>query len=268
MPTALAGQAKTGSNDGQFAMAIPKVLVLRAPGSNCDQETQFAFELAGARVDRLHINRLRETPRLLQQYQILCIPGGFTFGDDVGAGKILALSLTQYLGDALRQFRAADKLILGICNGFQVLLKAGLLMPADEDGPVATLTANTHGRFEARWVQLTATPGKCPFLRDLEKLYLPIAHGEGRFLTRQEWILQGLEQTGQVVLRYADNPNGSMGNVAGLCDFSGNVFGLMPHPERHVQPTQHPQWPRRGLADHGDGLAVFRNAVEHFVNQG
>jgi len=255
-------------------MATPRVLILRAPGANCDLEAQFAFELAGAVAERVHINALRADPKQLMRSQILVIPGGFTYGDDVAAGKILANQLTHFLGDALRRFRDAERLILGICNGFQALLKAGLLMPPDEDGPLATLTHNTSGKFEDRWISLQASPGKCPFLQGLDRLHLPIAHGEGRFLCRADWHLQGLAQTGQIVLRYCDgqgragdypiNPNGSQGDVAGLCDPTGLVLGLMPHPERHVLPKQHPRWTRLGLAAEGEGLRLFRNAVRHF----
>jgi len=256
-------------------MATPRVLILRAPGANCDLEAQFAFELAGAVAERVHINALRADPKQLMRYQILVIPGGFTYGDDVAAGKILANQLTHFLGDGLRRFRDAERLILGICNGFQALLKAGLLMPPDEDGPLATLTHNTSGKFEDRWISLQASPGKCPFLKGFDRLHLPIAHGEGRFLCRADWHLQGLTQTGQIVLRYCDeqgrpgdypiNPNGSQGDVAGLCDPTGLVLGLMPHPERHVLPTQHPRWTRLGLAAEGEGLRLFRNAVRHFA---
>jgi phosphoribosylformylglycinamidine synthase len=256
-------------------MATPRVLILRAPGANCDGEAQFAFEKAGAVAERLHINRLREQPALLQRYQVLVIPGGFTYGDDVAAGKILANQLAHFLGDALRRFRDAEKLILGICNGFQVLLKAGLLLPPDEDGPLATLTHNSSGRFEDRWITLQASPGRCPFLTGIDRLHVPVAHGEGRFVCRGDWLLRGLGQSGQIVLRYVDdqgrpgpypvNPNGSQGDVAGLCDVSGRVLGLMPHPERHVLPTQHPRWTRLGLAEEGEGLRLFRNAVQFFV---
>jgi phosphoribosylformylglycinamidine synthase len=256
-------------------MARPRVLILRAPGANCDVETQFAFEQAGGQAERVHINRLREQPRLLQSYQILAIPGGFTYGDDVAAGKILATQLEHHLADALRKFRDTEKLILGICNGFQALLKAGLLLPPDEDGPLATLAHNASGKFEDRWIYLQATPGRCPFLKGMQRLHLPVAHGEGNFLTREPWILKGLEQAGQVVLHYVDaqgkpgpypvNPSGAQGDVAGLCDVSGRVLGLMPHPERHVLPTQHPRWTREGLAPEGDGLRLFKNAVETFL---
>lgn len=255
-------------------MARPRVLILRAPGTNCDGEAQFAFEAAGGIAERVHINRLREAPDLLQQYQILVLPGGFSYGDDVGAGKILANQLAVFLADAIRAFRDEEKLILGICNGFQALLKSGLLLPPDDEGPLATLTHNAHGRFEDRWIHMAVSPGKCPFLAGYERMFVPIAHGEGRFVCRKPWILDGLEQSGQVVLRYVDeaglpgsfpvNPNGSQGEVAGICDISGRVLGLMPHPERHVLPTQHPAWTRRGLAPEADGIRLFRNAVQLF----
>jgi phosphoribosylformylglycinamidine synthase len=257
-------------------MATPHVLILRSPGTNCDAEAAFAFEQAGAKVERLHVNVLRENPRRLRDSQILVVPGGFSYGDDIGAGKVLALHLQHFLGDALREFRDAepDKLVLGICNGFQVLLKAGLLVPPDEDGPLATLGLNESGKFEDRWVHMEVTPGRCPFLKGITRIHAPIAHGEGNFVCRKEWIVRGLAQAGQVVLRYVDeygrrggypiNPNGSQDDIAGICDVTGRVLGLMPHPERHVLPTHHPQWSRRGLVPEGDGLAVFRNAVEFF----
>jgi phosphoribosylformylglycinamidine synthase len=255
-------------------MASPRILILRAPGANCDQETQFAFQRVGGVAERIHINRLREAPALLREYQILVVPGGFTYGDDVGAGKILANQLAHFLGDALRQFHSQEKLILGICNGFQALLKAGLLVNADHEGPVATLAHNQEGKFEDRWIYLRAQPGNCLFLRGVERMYLPVAHGEGRFFCRSEQQRKTLEQTGQVVLKYVsenggpasypENPNGSQGDVAGVCDSTGRVLGLMPHPERHVLPTQHPRWTRNGLASEGDGLALFRNAVQFF----
>ena len=266
---------RQAQNVSQKDMAKPRVLILRAPGANCDAEAQFAFERAGAYAERVHINRLRERPTSLMRYQILVIPGGFTYGDDVAAGKILAIQLAHFLGDALRRFRDAERLVLGICNGFQALLKAGMLMPPDEDGSIATLAPNSCGKFEDRWITLQVTPGPCPFLTGLERLYLPVAHGEGRFLCRSEWELKGLEQTGQACLRYINpqgdpadypfNPNGSQGDVAGLCDATGRVLGLMPHPERHVLPTQHPRWTREGLAEEGDGLALFRNAIRCFL---
>src|SRR5262249_5774096 len=250
-------------------MARPRVLILRAPGANCDVETQFAFEQAGGQAERVHVNRLREQPRLLRSYQILALPGCFTYGDVVAAVKILATQLEHHLADSLRKFRDTEKLILGICNGFQALLKAGLLLAPDEDGPLATLAHNASGKFEDRWITLKATPGRCPFLQDIDRMDVPVAHGEGRFPCRAVCLLQELAQSGQIVLRYSgsaypENPNGSQGDVAGLCDPTGRVLGLMPHPERHVLPTQHPQWTRRGLAAEGEGLKLFRNAVQFF----
>lgn len=255
-------------------MATPSVMILRSPGTNCDEETAFAFEQAGAITERVHINRLREEPKLLERFQILALPGGFSYGDDCSAGKILAIQMQLFLQDELRKFRDKEKLILGICNGFQVLLKAGLIMPPDEDGPLITLTSNDSGRYDDRWVHLQVQGTKCPFLNDYTQFYLPVAHGEGKVLCREQWILQGLQTSGQAVLTYCDangqpggypiNPNGSDGHIAGLCDATGRVFGLMPHPERHILPTHHPKWTREGLKSEGDGLKMFRNAVEFF----
>jgi phosphoribosylformylglycinamidine synthase len=255
-------------------MARPRVLILRAPGANCDGETQFAFEQAGAEAERLHVNRLREKPDLLRVFQILVIPGGFTYGDDVAAGKILGNQLQHFLDEELRKFRDREKLILGICNGFQALLKAGLIIQPDDDGSLVTLTHNVPAGFADRWIHLAAEPGKCPFLQGYQTLFVPIAHGEGRILCREPWIAQGLQHSGQVVLRYVDakgqpgpfpvNPNGSEADIAGLCDATGRVLGLMPHPERHVLPTQHPRWTRDGLQPAGDGLRLFQNAVQFF----
>jgi phosphoribosylformylglycinamidine synthase len=255
-------------------MATPRALILRSPGANCDGETEFAFQQAGAWTERLHINRLREKPGLLHEFQILVIPGGFTYGDDVGAGKILANQLRHYLEEELRKFRDQEKLILGICNGFQVLLKAGMIVQPDEDGPLVTLTHNDVGRFQDRWVHLRVESDRSPFLRDYRQMFVPVAHGEGKLLFREEWILEGMRRSGQAVLRYVDadgkpgpfpiNPNGSQGDIAGLCDATGRVLGLMPHPERHVLPTQQPHWTRTGLAAEGDGLRLFRNAVDFF----
>ncbi|HQR41224.1 MAG TPA: phosphoribosylformylglycinamidine synthase I [Gemmatales bacterium] len=256
-------------------MAHVRALILRAPGANCDLEAAFALEQAGALPERVHINRLRERPSLLHDFQLLLIPGGFTYGDDVAAGKILAVQLQTFLADTLNQFRDAGKLILGICNGFQVLLKAGLIVPRDQDGQVpATLANNTPPGFQDRWLTLSvASEHQCPFLEGYVNMEVPIAHGEGRFITRDARVLQQLEQNKQLVLRYvpgpgqrADtpfNPNGSQLDVAGACDITGRVLGLMPHPERHVLPTHHPRWTRRGLAPQGDGLLMFQNAVRY-----
>jgi len=257
---------------------MANVLVLRAPGTNCDAETAYAFELAGGRPQVLHVQRVLESPWLFNSFQVLCLPGGFSYGDDLAAGRILGTQLRSHLADALHEFKAAGKLILGICNGFQVLMRSGLLLDEDAQGrPSATLTLNASGKFEDRWVRLKAEPGKCVVLSGISEMYLPVAHAEGKFVTRDEQTLQDLRSAGRLVLRYAsqrtgngadaaypDNPNGSIAAVAGICDSTGRVWGLMPHPERHVDPTQHPRWTRGEAGQEGDGLQVFRNAVEYF----
>jgi phosphoribosylformylglycinamidine synthase subunit PurQ / glutaminase len=257
-------------------MAPPRAIVLRAPGTNCDEETSAAWERAGAEVETWHVGRLLEAPHALDEFAILTIPGGFSYGDDLGAGRIFATRLGSILGDALRRFHARGGLILGICNGFQVLVKAGLLPGGPASGG-ATLTHNESGHFESRWVRLAPTPGLSPFVTGSVPIELPVAHGEGKFLLADPTALAALESAGQVVLRYVDrsgrptqsypaNPNGSPGAVAGVCDPTGRIFGLMPHPERHVDSLHHPRWTRRGPAGlvdgDGDGLRIFREAVE------
>jgi phosphoribosylformylglycinamidine synthase len=259
-------------------MPQPRVLILRAPGTNCDQESAFAFERAGGRAESLHIKALLGSPASIRQFQILCLPGGFSYGDDLGAGRILGNQIRTRLAGCLAEFRDQGKLVMGICNGFQVLMKSGLLFD-EEPGhcPLATLTNNDSGKFEDRWVRLRVTGPKCVFFAGLETLELPVAHAEGRFVARDAEALARLEAAGQLVLRYAapsnshggvpypDNPNGSQGHVAGVCDATGRVCGLMPHPERHIDPTQHPQWTRQSqLPLDGDGLRVFQNAVSYF----
>ena len=263
-------------------MTKPNVLILRAPGTNCDKETAYAFEQAGATTESLHINRLLESPGLFDKFQILCLPGGFSYGDDVAAGRVLGNQFQHHLTEQMLRFKAAGKLILGICNGFQVMIKSGILFDADPNqGMPATLTWNDSGRFQDRWVQLGTDGDRCVFLKEIEQMYLPIAHAEGKFVARDRETLAQLEANGQLALRYLplsdatevtdgvvpfpDNPNGSWANVAGACDASGRVFGLMPHPERHIDRTQHPRWTRPETTKTGDGLAIFVNAVEYFA---
>jgi phosphoribosylformylglycinamidine synthase len=260
-------------------MPRPRAIVLRAPGTNCDEETAAAWERAGAEVETWHVERLLGSPGALDGFQILTVPGGFSYGDDLGAGRIFATRLGTVLEDALRRLHDRGGLVIGICNGFQVLVRAGLLPGGNGDGhggPAhATLAHNDSGHFEARWVRLAPRPGLSPFVADGEPIELPVAHGEGKFVVAERQALAALEAAGQVVLRYVDesghptqdypaNPNGSMGGVAGLCDPTGRVFGLMPHPERFVDPIHHPRWTRRNLPPNaeGDGLRIFRNAVE------
>ncbi|MEK6563556.1 MAG: phosphoribosylformylglycinamidine synthase I [Candidatus Omnitrophota bacterium] len=262
-------------------MARPKVLVLRAAGTNCDMETAFAFSRAGAVVERVHINQLKSRAKELSRYQILALPGGFSYGDDLAAGKILANELKYTLADALRDFIKNGKLIIGICNGFQILVKAGLLPGNSNSEQEVTLTINDSGKFEDRWTYLKSPQStvhspqiKCVWISGLsEVIYLPVAHGEGKFMAKDKAVLERLENNGQVVLRYCDekgnpaqypdNPNGSENAIAGLSDETGRIFGLMPHPERHSFGWQNPRWTRQGLKKEGDGLLIFRNGVEY-----
>ncbi|MBN2211138.1 MAG: phosphoribosylformylglycinamidine synthase I [Sedimentisphaerales bacterium] len=262
-------------------MAEPKVMVLRTAGTNCDEETRYAFELAGARAQKVHVNRLIENPALPDDFQILALPGGFSYGDDIAAGKILANQLIHHFRDAVRRFIDADKLVLGICNGFQVLVKTGLLGSAHADGnghadiTRVTITYNDSGKFEDRWVYLQPGTDKCVFLDAGRRIYLPVAHGEGKIVFRSEELLQEARDNGLAALRYVDaegafgaypvNPNGSPDHIAGLCDTTGRVLGLMPHPERHIHRTHHPHWTRLGPdKPAGDGLSLFVNAVKYF----
>jgi phosphoribosylformylglycinamidine synthase subunit PurQ / glutaminase len=252
-------------------MPRPRVLVLRAPGTNCDEETVVAWQKAGADAETLHISRVLESPSRLGQFGAITIPGGFSYGDDLGAGRIFAARLGE-LSDRLRGFCDRGGLIMGVCNGFQILVKAGLL-PGGENPSPATITHNEHGRFECRWIKLRPLAGRTPFLLDDEVIELPVAHGEGRFLSSDgEADLNRLALNNQLVLSYCDehgrptqdfpdNPNGSPRAIAGLCDPTGRIFGLMPHPERHVDPYHHPRWTRRGARTEGDGLRIFKGAV-------
>jgi phosphoribosylformylglycinamidine synthase subunit PurQ / glutaminase len=260
----------------------PRALILRTAGTNCDVETGHAFTLAGAEPIFLHLNRVLEKPDLLNQYQLLAIPGGFSYGDDIAAGRILANQLSHHLGDRLRRFVEAGKPIIGICNGFQVLVKTELLPGplAGRSGQTCTLTNNDSGRFIDRWVHLSARSRRCIWTQSLGEggpIELPVAHAEGKFVTKDDAIRHALWENEHVALVYvrpdgaaADgepphNPNGSIDEIAGICDASGLVFGLMPHPERHLEAIQHPAWTRRrrGNLGEGDGLRVFKDAVAH-----
>ena len=250
-------------------MPTPTCLLLRTAGTNCEDETAHAFRLAGAATELMHVNRLLERPAVLTDYQILALPGGFSYGDDIAAGRILASQIKSGLADAFATFVAAGKPVIGICNGFQVLVKAGLL-PGPTDGAssdsaqTCTLAANASGRFIDRWVTLRPHAGRCIWTEGLTAdLELPVAHGEGRFVCASDAVRRGLWERGQVALTYAaENFNASEDAIAGICDATGLVFGLMPHPERHVTPLQHPAWTRlTELPTEGAGLAIFRNAV-------
>ena len=251
----------------------PKVLVLTGYGINCDYETEFAFDLAGARAQRVHLNDIIADRARLNEFQILAIPGGFSFGDDIASGKVLANKLKYNLAAELKRFIDDGKPIIGICNGFQVMVRLGLLPAFDRDygAQVASLTFNDSGRFEARWVYLKVNQDSpCIFTRGMEGIYLPLRNGEGKFIPQGEGVRHRLWRNHHVVLQYVDdggrpggypwNPNGSIDGIASLCDETGRIFGLMPHPEAFIFRTNHPRWTRENLGE-GEGLAIFRNAV-------
>jgi phosphoribosylformylglycinamidine synthase len=256
----------------------PRILVLRAAGINCDEETAAAVELAGGEPDRVHVNRVAAGNPSLLDYAGLIIPGGFSYGDHLGAGKLLAIDLVHRLQETLLRFIAAGRPVLGICNGFQVLVKAGLLprtVPAALPRQTVTLAGNVRGHYECRWVRLAVDPrSPCVFTRGVDRtVELPVGHGEGR-LVAGDAVLDELEGAHQVVVRYVDpsgnvaadypaNPNGSARAIAGICDAGGTVFGLMPHPDRAFLPELHPDWLRDHTRREGDGLLIFRNMVEY-----
>jgi len=245
-----------------------RAMVLRAPGTNCDVETAFAFQQAGAEVALVHVNQLLRREQRIIDYQIMVIPGGFTYGDDISAGKVLANELRLKLGEDVMRFFEAGGLILGICNGFQVLVKAGFLPEPNGGLPRLTLTNNDSGRFECRWVHLAVNESSpCVFTQGMERLYIPVAHGEGKvvadpeILPKLNVVVRYTDEHGDTSAGYPHNPNGSVDNIAGICDSSGRIFALMPHPERHIRGTQHPQWTRLGAKEYGDGFKIFQNAV-------
>ena len=258
----------------------PKAIILRTAGTNCDYETKYALEKAGADVDLVHVNQLVKDKGLLSSYHIFVLPGGFTYGDDIAAGKVLANQLRHHLLDELTRFVDDGKLVIGICNGFQVLIKMGLLPGRNGTQPSSneyrqefTLTYNDSNKFEDRWVYLKSFSDKSVFIDNDCMLYVPIAHAEGKFVAGNGGELENLGKSGQIIFKYVDkdgnianypwNPNGSLDNIAGICDSTGRVLGMMPHPERYIEPTQHPRWTREGLKAEGDGIAIFRNAVNY-----
>ena len=241
-----------------------KVCVLKTDGTNCDAETVFAFKQAGAQVDLVTLYQLKQKKELLHRYNILALPGGFSYGDDIASGKLFALELLLFLKDELQKFVEDKKLIMGICNGFQILVKMGLLPFHTLEQQQVTLTDNLSGKFECRWVDMVVQKSNCVFTKSLEgkTITLPIAHAEGRFFTDELVAQQVLEQQ-MVPLTYEGlNPNGSLNNIAGLCDASGRVFGLMPHPERFIKKEHLPQWRRNNVIPWGNSF--FKDAVNYF----
>jgi len=235
-----------------------RVLVLRAAGTNCELETAHAFARVGGEPETRHVNELLREPTLLRGYGVLVFPGGFSYGDDVAAGRVLATELRRRALPEIERFAREGGLVLGICNGFQVLVKTGLL-PGGV-GRAVTLAHNDTHRYQDEWVHLDVPTDRCAFARKGERYYFPIAHAEGKLVASEE-TLDRLEEQGQVVFRYTKNPNGSMRDIAGICDPTGRILGLMPHPERHLEPWHHPTWTRDGLEAEPDGLKFFRHAL-------
>ena len=262
----------------------PKALVLQARGSNRDYDVMQALELAGAEAEGVPLNDLHGGKKHWSDYQMLILPGGFSYADALGAGKLLAIDLNSYFADEINAFVAAGKPVVGICNGFQALVKSGILpgmstSPFQGDGrgqgqsDGATLTFNAAGHFECRWVNLQPISQTCLWTRGLEEMIeCPIAHGEGNFQVADAAFSNRLVAQDQVALTYVHgdgtpangeyplNPNGSVLDIAGICNPAGNVLGLMPHPENHIYPYQHPQH-TRGVCQ-GSGLALFTNGVK------
>ena len=268
--------------------AKPLVLIITGDGLNCERETAWAFSLAGADCELVHIGDILSRVRRLADYAALAFIGGFSNGDHLGAGTVQATRFRHSLREDLRRFIAGGGPIIGICNGFQTLVKMGILpgvLPgtrADAEGwrRNATIMVNDSGRFEDRWVHLTVNPDSpCIWTRGLKRLFLPVRHGEGKFTMAEPAQLDLLESSNQVVARYAtpegnqaqeypENPNGSERAIAAVCDATGLIFGLMPHPEGFISPYNHPSWTReaalgRSLPQEGEGLAIFRNAVAY-----
>lgn len=254
-------------------MSTPRALILRTAGTNCDAETERALRLAGAETELLHWNRLLADPGALRRSEIVVFPGGFSYGDDVAAGRVFGLELRRGLAGELAAHVERGGVILGVCNGFQVLVESGLLdtQPEGETRDIA-LTSNDSNHFECRWVELESFDCACPWIVPGERMPVPVAHAEGRFAVENRATLERLIANRQVALRYVapdgsepgypDNPNGSVFDIAGICDRTGRVLGLMPHPERNLDPWHHPHWRKLGERSEGEGVAFYRRMVE------
>lgn len=261
-------------------MIKPRALILKADGINRDEDMLYAFNIAGADAELVHINDLRSKTKKLSNYQILGIPGGFAYGDDIVSGKILATEIVAYLGDEIRKFiKRKNTAVLGVCNGFQVLVRTGLVPFGNIGEMDATLVANDSGHFECRWIKVKVeNDSKSKFLDGLtdQILWYPVAHGEGKFYADDKVIkkiedenlvaFRYVDDSGNPTQKYPDNPNGSTNAIVGISDTTGRVLGLMPHPECFVRIEQHPNW-RRGLKNGPQGLPLFENIVE-FVKNG
>jgi len=242
-----------------------KVCVITGYGINADNELVTAFGNAGGEAKQVPITDLMENPTILGEYQILAFPGGFSFGDHIGSGLVFAHLFKQHLKDTLEDFVAQGKLIIGICNGFQVLVKMGVLPNLKGDWtPETTLIHNDHGTFENSWVEVKYNKeSNCVWTSGIDTMEIPIRHGEGRFYIDNKTVLDQLEAENLVALRYNDrNPNGSVNDIAGITDLTGRILGLMPHPEGFLYPENHPKWNRQEILE-GEGMKIFRNGVDY-----
>jgi len=255
-------------------MKKPKVLILSGYGLNCEDETKYAFELAGGQGQIVHINDLIKNKKMLDDFQIMAIPGGFAYGDDTGAGNAYGLKLRNHLWENISKFVIKDKLVIGICNGFQVLVNLGLVPALDRkygERQVALLP-NESTRYTTGWFDLKVI-NDTPWLNGIKKNFLPIAHGEGKFFANKE-VLNEINKKNLVAMKYSNiNPTGTLENIAGITDESKKIFGLMPHPERAMFFTQLPNWTylkekylREGkkIPKFGPGLQIFKNGVNYF----
>lgn len=247
-------------------MKKPRVCILRADGTNCDVELFYAFEKFGGNPEFVHVNELRRKEKSLKDFQILALPGGFSYGDDIASGKIWAVELVSFLKDELEKFIEKKGIIVGICNGFQVLIRTGLLPFGNLGKMDATLAPNDSGHFECRWIRLKPEKSRCVFLQGgYDVGWFSVNHGEGKFLANTE-TLKKIEAQKLVAFRYVDNPNGSLNDIAGICDPTGRVFGMMPHPEKFVDTTQYPNWRREKIVK-PHGSPIFENIIK-FVKGG
>lgn len=240
----------------------PRVIIFSGYGLNCEEETKFAFEKVGGKADIVHINDLIAMPEMLLEYQILAFPGGFSYGDDTGSGKAYANKLKNHLSKELKEFLSRDTLMIGICNGFQILTALGILPGA--------LTYNKNGKYLDRWVDLKVK-GRSPWLAGIKKISLPIAHGEGRYITDgKNYQVAFTYKKGDICnfQNLGKNPNGSMHDIAGILGYNGRVLGMMPHPERAMFFHHSPLWQikkiKGDLKKEGDGILLFKNAIEYF----
>jgi phosphoribosylformylglycinamidine synthase I len=244
----------------------PKIMVMSGYGLNCEEETKFAFEKAGGEADIVHLNDLIEAPNMLQSYQILAFPGGFAYGDDTGSGKAYANKFKNHLSLALEEFLNRDTLIIGICNGFQIISNLGIVPGA--------LKWNSGGKYIDRWVDLKVV-GRSPWLQGIKKLSVPIAHGEGHYVVdKKVKLTPALLYTKDKICNFQNlvpNPNGSERDIAGVLGYNGRVLGLMPHPERAMFYYQNPMWQlqkqslgKKIKAGEGEGLKIFRNGIQYF----